>query len=126
MTQSLEIQRYYPELAQRLRERRDEILGRVQVEREHLGEQVMSAPGDAADESVIDTSADYFVRLNNQHQRELLEIRDALERIHRGSYGVCQSCEETIVVDRLRNLPFASLCVDCQAARERSVRLRSA
>jgi len=92
--------------------------------RSHLDEQVMTAPGDAADESVIDTSADYFLKLANNHQRELVAIREALDRIHRGVYGICQSCKQPIAIARLRRLPYARFCVDCQATQERRSRLQ--
>lgn len=130
--QLLEIRNYYPEFNSRLLERREEIIGRTQTARAHLDEQVMTAPGDLADESVIDTSADYFLKLTTKHQQELKEIREALERIHRGTFGICESCEQPIVIERLRRLPYARLCVDCQSALERAgigtrqARLRSA
>jgi DnaK suppressor protein len=119
-----QVRDHYGELSRQLAERREEILGRVDVERSHLDEQVMTAPGDAADESVIDTSADYFLRLANTHQHELSEITDALDRMHRGVYGSCESCENPIAVERLRRLPYARNCIDCQAAKERGNRLR--
>ena len=85
----------------------------------------MSAPGDAADESVIDTGADYFLSLAQTLQHELVEIQDALARMRRGAYGVCETCENPIPVERLRKLPYARLCVGCQATRERSNPLRA-
>jgi DnaK suppressor protein len=109
----------YSEFSSRLLKRREEIIGRDQAARANLDEQIMTAPGDAADESVIDTSADYFLSLANQHQQELLEIHDALNRLQRGVYGECENCEEPISIERLRSLPTARHCVSCQAARER-------
>jgi DnaK suppressor protein len=122
--QTEELRDQFSEFSQMLQERREEILNRVDVERSHLDEQVMMAPGDAADESVIDTSADYFLRLANNHQRELGEISDALDRMHRGVYGSCENCENAIAMERLRRLPYARFCIDCQSAQERGNRLR--
>src|SRR5438552_79294 len=89
---SPETRSHYPEFAKRLLARRDELIGRVNEARSNLDEQVMTAPGDAADESVIDDSADYFLKLANTHHHELEEIKDALDRMHRGVYGTCESC----------------------------------
>lgn len=114
-----ELRQQYPDFSRRLMERRDEIIGRTQAARENLDEQVLTSPGDVADISVIDTSADYFLNLANTHQRELVEIRDALDRMHRGVYGICETCETPVATERLKNLPFARLCVDCQSERER-------
>jgi DnaK suppressor protein len=112
------IRKAYPELTRLLQERRDEIVGRVTVERAQLDDQVMTAPGDDADISIIDLSADYFLKLANNHQQELKEIRDAMERMTRGVYGVCESCENPIALERLKKLPYARLCIDCQSSLE--------
>jgi DnaK suppressor protein len=107
------------ELERLLLARRDEILGRTVELRRNLDEQVIDSPGDAADESVIDTSADYFLKLANTHQRELLQIRDAVERLRRGTYGLCETCENPIAIERLRRVPMARHCIACQSALER-------
>ena len=115
-----EIRAHYPEFSERLIERREELVGRASIARANLDEQVMSAPGDAADESVLDTSADYFLSRANTAQAELKEIGDALDRIDQGAYGMCENCENPIALDRLKNLPYARFCIDCQTALERS------
>ncbi|MGZ3687753.1 MAG: TraR/DksA family transcriptional regulator [Bdellovibrionota bacterium] len=120
-----EIRGQYPEFVRRLDERREEILRRNQEARANLDEQVMGSPGDTVDESTVDTSADYFLKIANTHQAELMEIREALDRMHRGVYGMCEVCENPIALERLRRLPYARNCVDCQASRERHNPLRS-
>lgn len=113
-----EIREHYPEFVRLLTERRDELISRMDSEKVHLDEQLMTSPGDEADISVVDTSADYFLNMTHVHQKELKEIRHALERVQQGRYGLCQSCEFPIAMNRLRNLPYASLCIDCQSAIE--------
>jgi len=49
----------------------------------------------------------------------LSEIELALEKIERGTYGLCERCETPIHPDRLEILPFASLCIACQRQKER-------
>lgn len=110
----------YQEFFYLLMSRMNEIVPRESSARANLDEQVMGAPGDEADLSVIDTSADYFLKLANSHQRELVEIREAIDRMHRGVYGVCESCSLPISEERLRKLPAARLCIDCQSALERA------
>jgi len=115
-----EIREHYPDFTKSLLERREELVGRATIARAHLDEQIMTAPGDAADESVLDTSADYFLSRANTAQAELKEIGDALDRIDQGAYGMCENCENPIALDRLKNLPYARFCIDCQTALERS------
>ena len=43
------------------------------------------------------------------------EIDRALEKMDVGTYGVCEKCGEKIPKERLRALPYASLCVKCKS-----------
>jgi DnaK suppressor protein len=112
------IEDHYSELERILNRRRDEIIGLTELNRGYLDEQLTTPPGDAADLSVTDTNASYFMGLVGSHQRELQEIAEAIEKIHRGAYGFCESCENEIALERLRHLPTARLCVTCQSAAE--------
>src|SRR6266566_225506 len=49
---------------------------------------------------------------------KLNEINDALVRLEQGDYGYCFDCGEEIAEKRLRALPFAVRCKDCEEARE--------
>ncbi len=62
-----------------------------------------------------------LLSLANSHQSELIAIRWALDRMGRDVYGVCENCNDVIALDRLRLMPAARLCIDCQAANERNV-----
>lgn len=122
----VKIQKAYGEFEKVLRNRRDEMMGRVVQERAQLDDQVMTAPGDEADISVVDTSADYFLKLANAHQRELFEIQEAVFRIEHGVFGICQSCGNAITLERLKKLPYARMCIECQSALEAGSRKRYA
>lgn len=49
---------------------------------------------------------------------EIHEIDLALERLESGTYGICDSCGEPIARERLRALPYASVCVPCKVKQE--------
>jgi DnaK suppressor protein len=51
--------------------------------------------------------------------RDLKLIDRALVDIDAGRYGICVECEEPIAPKRLKALPFATRCVECQARSER-------
>lgn len=110
----------YPEFTRLLLVKKNEVMTRSRNARQHLDEQVLDSPGDEADASVIDTSADYFLKLANTLQDELREIDAAFDRIHRHVYGQCETCEEEIGKARLQHLPEARLCIDCQSLAERN------
>jgi DnaK suppressor protein len=46
--------------------------------------------------------------------KQLRSARAALRRIHEGTFGVCEQCEEAIHPKRLAAIPWASLCIHCQ------------
>ena len=54
--------------------------------------------------------------------RTLLEINEALRRVYRGEYGVCESCGQPIARARLEAMPHARLCVPCKEKEERAHR----
>jgi DnaK suppressor protein len=51
----------------------------------------------------------------SNHARNLLsQIDDAMRRMDAGSYGTCERCGDTIEVERLEALPYATLCMTCK------------
>ena len=70
-----------------------------------------------------DLGSDYFeqdftIGLIENSEVTLREIDQALQRIEDGTYGVCEGTGETINKDRLKAIPWARLCIDCQRKRE--------
>ncbi len=49
--------------------------------------------------------------------QEARAIHAALDRIERGTYGVCAQCEEPISTARLDAVPYATLCKTCATAK---------
>jgi DnaK suppressor protein len=50
------------------------------------------------------------------------QLRSAIDRIEHGTYGICRECEDEIAPKRLKAIPWAQLCVECQEAADRSAR----
>ena len=50
------------------------------------------------------------------HAAELHEYRCALERLERGTWGICEGCRAAIGRNRLLALPEARQCADCRSA----------
>jgi RNA polymerase-binding protein DksA len=44
----------------------------------------------------------------------LNQVNTALEKLERGTFGICDACGRPIKKARLQALPFATLCLDCQ------------
>jgi DnaK suppressor protein len=52
----------------------------------------------------------------------LRKVNEAIQRLHDGTYGYCVECAEAIAPARLRALPFAVRCKDCEEIREHAER----
>ncbi len=53
-----------------------------------------------------------------QASRQLRLLDDALRRIDRGDYGECLMCGREIALTRLKAIPWARYCVECQEFQE--------
>jgi RNA polymerase-binding transcription factor len=73
---------------------------------------------DTAESSEVDTQDDIEFALIQLKAETLNKIDDALLRIEQGTYGDCSECGGEIAEARLRALPFAVRCRDCEDVRE--------
>lgn len=46
-------------------------------------------------------------------------VNRALDKMSKGTYGFCEKCGQAIDPARLKALPYATLCMTCQARAER-------
>ena len=67
-----------------------------------------------------EASSDSFTSgiIIGQQKQELKEIDEALESIKNGTYGICEMCDESIAIGRLKAKPFAKYCTDCREIHE--------
>jgi DnaK suppressor protein len=65
-----------------------------------------------------DLSVDVEFALMQMKAETLSRIDSALARIEAGDYGKCFECEADISETRLRALPFAVRCKECEEQRE--------
>jgi len=98
---------------------RDETYERVRELRHEQGEDTELAPGDEMDRARASIDVETHASLIARAEERLHYIDEALGRVDEGRYGVCVECREAIPLDRLRAVPFAIYCVDCQQKRHR-------
>jgi DnaK suppressor protein len=113
----------YAELKKMLEERRREIQTEVQgkmrdVRAEGTWGGKLNEVLDAVESSEADIQDDIEFALIQMKSETLNKIVDALARLEQGNYGNCFECGEEIAEKRLRALPFAVRCKDCEEARE--------
>ncbi len=112
----------YAELKRMLDERRREIMSEVHDKirdvRTEGTQGKMSEVFDAGESSEADIQEDIEFALIQMKAETLSKINEALSRLEEGAYGFCFECGEEISKQRLRALPFAVRCKDCEEARE--------
>jgi DnaK suppressor protein len=73
---------------------------------------------DVGDQALMDLEREMGISLLEMRNRKRQMIDEALTRLHEGTYGICAECGIEISEKRLAAVPFAKLCVDCQARQE--------
>lgn len=105
-------------LKKMLNKMKEQILqeAREEIKKFQTGEkrQIVEAVMDDADLSAIDLSEDISLKQLSTHRDILRKIEEALRKIEENTYGICEMCGDDISEERLKVLPFAIYCRDCQ------------
>ena len=79
---------------------------------------------DLADLASDSYDKDLANSLSEAERARLTAVEAALDRVAGGTYGLCEACGNPIPLPRLKVLPFAKLCVQCQQEEERTGKAR--
>ncbi len=104
---------------------RAKLVGEIRSLAQDAAKTPREASGDLSAYTIhlADMAADTYDRelsmnLVSSEQEILYQIDDALKRLDDGSFGVCQQCSQPITMSRLKAVPYASMCINCQRAKE--------
>lgn len=104
---------------------------RLEEEKERLEDQIEDYERDLEEARLTESSSDrspdpgnaeassmkleYAKELSiEQNTLDLLsKVNRALDRVDAGTYGICESCGNSIPVERLDVLPYSTICVEC-------------
>lgn len=109
-----------------LLKKREEIAKEIHdIAKENM-KSIKEASGDLSGYSyhMADMASDNYDRelslnIATGEQKIIYEIDEALKRIDEGGYGICLSCSKKIPVKRLKALPYAKYCIQCQSQEEK-------
>ncbi len=103
-----------------LMDEKKEILDSLAGQSEELRKLVENVEsGDDADKASDTIDRTLLNSLSDASQRRLVMINNALDRISQDRYGLCLLCGKEIPEARLEAIPYAALCVECQAKEEK-------
>ena len=114
---------FYQEMKQSLHNCRAEIVKTFVANNESFKQIIESVdPKDFGDIASEDTDRKMLECMGEKDIKRMQLIKSALARIEQGKYGKCIKCGKKIPEDRLRAIPYALMCIECQTASERKKR----
>ncbi len=79
---------------------------------------------DPTDRAALESDRNFTLRIRDRERKLIGKIKEALERIEEGTYGICEACGEEISENRLKARPVTTLCIDCKKKQEMEEKLR--
>jgi|APCOG7522876152_1049122.scaffolds.fasta_scaffold22090_1 DnaK suppressor protein len=73
---------------------------------------------DPLDRATVESDRIWTLRIRDRESKLIKKIRQSLEDIENGEYGICEDCGEDISIERLKARPVTSLCIGCKTKRE--------
>ena len=109
-----------------------EVEDRILADYQHLTDEALEnfhdsrSPQHLAELGTDAYEREFSLRFAESDQHVLEEIRDAVARIGKGTYGLCEGClaagksnsKAAIPKTRLKEIPYARNCVTCERERE--------
>lgn len=79
---------------------------------------------DPSDRATLESDRNFTLRIRDRERKLIGKIKEALERIETGNYGICEGCGEEISEARLKARPVTTLCIDCKQRQETDEKVR--
>ncbi len=79
---------------------------------------------DPTDRATLESDRNFMLRIRDRERKLIVKIREALERIEDGNFGVCELCGDDIGIDRLKARPVTTHCIECKRREEASEKAR--
>jgi DnaK suppressor protein len=100
-----------------LTERLENLLAEASETLSGMTGEIVNFP-DPTDRASLEADRNFMLRIRDRERRLILKIREALERIDKGTYGICETCGSEISVKRMKARPVTTQCIDCKTKEE--------
>jgi DnaK suppressor protein len=84
----------------------------------------VSGMTDQRDRATMESDRNFTLRIRDRERKLIAKIRDALDRIEEGTFGICEECGEDISAERLEARPVTTLCIECKKKQENDEKAR--
>jgi len=75
---------------------------------------------DPTDRASLESERNFMLRIRDRENKLIKKVRKALNRIEKGTFGICEECGENISIKRLKARPVTTQCIDCKTKEEAS------
>jgi DnaK suppressor protein len=79
---------------------------------------------DVSDQASAEVDQNFTMRIKEREQKLLKKIDEALDRMKKNTYGICERCEDEIPYQRLKARPVTTLCIACKTLQEQEEKIR--
>ena len=79
---------------------------------------------DPTDRATLESDRNFILRIRDRERKLIMKIREALQRIEDGTFGMCETCGDEIGIERLMARPVTTLCIECKRRQEANERAR--
>ena len=73
---------------------------------------------DINDQASAESERNFEIRIKDRERKLIGKVQEALKKVAEGTYGICESCGESIGSKRLMARPVTNLCINCKAEME--------
>lgn len=94
--------------------KRDEIIEAGGIKPLQASMENNTRQGDMADQANGSNEVHITLKLKQTDAKILTAIEEALQRIKKGTYGVCRDCGNPIAEARLQAIPWTRVCISCK------------
>lgn len=78
---------------------------------------------DPNDRASLESDRNFELRIRDRERKLIAKMREAIQRIDNGTYGICEMCGGEISEKRLLARPVTTLCIDCKTKQEKMEKL---
>ena len=106
------------EFRKMLAEKKESILHKLNELTNESKEMESDVAQDVVDKAETSYTKEFLLSLSDADREQLLLIDEALRRLRRDEFGICQLCQQEIGRKRLEVIPWTPYCIDCQEKAE--------
>jgi len=108
-------------IKKKLLKEKDEILKKLSEFRNEGKEIEPGVAQDMVDKAESSYTKEFLFELSDTERKLLIQIDNALKKIERDDFGICEMCQKEISIKRLSAVPWTPYCIKCQEKQEKKI-----